>query len=165
MRNDDFISRLVEETYNYLGSEELPAEFSRFEEKERIQRYPADDNHLFRFLNTQACDFTHILHRQESGCFRMKLAGQLIDIPSNWSFFNKLYKYTVSKESVLYEIEDEEFLSVFAPLLQDKQRFSFLVVSGRAYFIGCHEENYSFVKAWLFKYLEGESEEEIKEAA
>lgn len=165
MRKDDFIGRLVEETYNYLGSEEMPAEFSRFEAKDRTQRYPSDDNHLFRFLNTQACDFTHITHQQQSGCFRMKLAGETIDVPSNWSFFSKLYKFSVSKESTFYEIEDQEFINVFRRFLDDKSHLSFLVVSGRAYFIACHEENSAFVKAWLLKYLEGEVEEKNQEAA
>lgn len=165
MKNDDFIGRLVEETYNYLGSEELPAEFSRFEAKERIERYPADDNHLFRFLNTQACDFTHVTHRQETGCFRLKLAGQTIDVPSNWSFFSKLNKFSVSKESIIYEIEDQEFTEVFAEMVGEKNKLSFLVVSGRAYFIASHEENFAFIKAWLQKYLEGEGIQIEKEAA
>lgn len=165
MRNDDFIGRLVEETYNYLGSEEIPAQFSRFEDKDRTPRYPSDDNHLFRFLNTQACDFTHVTHHSSSGCFRLKLAGQTLDIPSNWSFFSKIYKFCVSKESTLYEIEDQEFINVLGSLLEDKAHLTFVVVSGRAYFIACHAENFAFVKAWLLKYLEGEAKEEQLEAA
>jgi len=163
MSSDNFISRLVDETYNYLGSEELPAEFSRFEQGQSIKRYPANDNHLFRFLNTQHCEFTHIEHNQQTACFRLKVAGQTLDVPSNWSFFSNLYRFSVSKESTFYEIEDAEFREVLQTLHPEQGNCAFFVVSGRAYYIACGQ-NYSFVKAWLLKYLEGETQSQSEAA-
>lgn len=157
MKDDDFIGLLLEETYNYLGSEELPADFDRFLQGQNIQRYPADDNHLFRFLNTQNCEFTHIQYNAETGCFRLKIANQLLDAPSNWAFFSRLYKFCVSEDSVVYEIEEPEFENCLAPLFGRSLKTMFFVVRGRPYFIAS-AENYDFIKAWLYKYLEGEVE-------
>lgn len=157
MKDDDFIGRLVEETYNYLGSEEIPADFGRFLQGQNIKRYPADDNHLFRFLNTQNCEFTHIQYNAQTGCFRLKVAEQALDIPSNWSFFSRLYKFCVSEDSVVYEIDEAEFESCLASLFGRSLKTMFFVVRGRPYFIGS-AENHDFIKAWLYKYLEGEVE-------
>lgn len=163
MKEDDFIGRLVDETYTYLGSEDIPADFSRFEQGQNIQRYPSHDNHLFRFLNTQKCEFSHIQYYAKTGCFRLRVGAQTLDVPSNWSFFAKLYKFCVSEDSVFYEIESSEFDSVMAPVFGQKLQSAFFVVSGRAYFIAT-AQNYSFVKAWLHKYLEGEISSETSES-
>lgn len=93
-KDDIFITRMLEETYRFMPEREsgklstdLLAYYIKQDGLNMIEtKFDAGqtfENMGLDYLNWEFCE--------KNSCFRFKYNETLIDIPANWSFFNKLF--------------------------------------------------------------------------
>lgn len=88
---DKFINRMLEETYEVLGSPmrgDVAHPIESFFRQERIRYF-------------------HCQYLPESSCFRIQIELTVLDIPSNWSVFQKIYTSFCDMTDFVHHITED----------------------------------------------------------
>ena len=103
-KDDIFINRMLEETLRFLPEREsgklstdLLAYYIKQDALTNFSPKP-DASTVFEDLSLE---FVRFEFNEKSSCFRFTIGATVLDIPANWSFFNKLF--------VCYQTGREDF--------------------------------------------------------
>jgi hypothetical protein len=122
--DDNLINQLMEETYQSLPDdvdEATPEAILNYYNQHDVPEIPESNTLSFeKYISNEKCSHYKIEYQEKTMCFRMKSNDQLVDFPSNWSYFSEarealdlkiLFVVEINEETdpVFYEVMNESF--------------------------------------------------------
>lgn len=142
-KEDLFINKILEETFMFMPENEAahdPGDLRSYFNKQSIKGDVSNTKRFFEGqLNKSKVNFIPFNFLQEINCFRISIAGSIVDFPSNWSIFQDLFEGYKKNEniSIFVSIENdvESLLEIFRPFSSYDCNLVFLNFKGSLYLV------------------------------
>lgn len=155
-KEDIFINTMLEETFRFIPENDASLDpedlLSYFDE----QGNNADGSGSKQFFEGQLkkhkLNYIPFGFLSEINCFRISIAGSIVDLPNNWSIFKNLYEDYKSGKSASFFISIEEdtenLLEIFRPFSSYDCNLVFLNLKGSLYLIFLPENDQKLID-WI----------------
>ncbi len=159
---DGFIGMLLEETYKNVSKEESSAApndlYKYFALKNRnVIGKEEIESTLENFLIGENIKIFEFKYQQQTACYRFRVRGKDIDVPSNWSVFEHLHRVARRGESTLIIVNSENdydaLFKILLPFAECKSELVFFVNEKKIYMVFIPENKQSHIQ-WMKNYLD-----------
>lgn len=163
MREEDFISRLIEETCKDEKEEELPAKVSELSDYFEKKVNQVEFLSLEKYLAQQDLQDFLLSFNDQNSCYRLTDGGTILDFPSNWSVFENVKLKTVQLIST--ESDSDYLCDIFNEIFNGCEGFVLLNESGKCRIVLFKDNKFLEHYEWLLNYFSKKELEIQKQAA
>lgn len=156
--DDLFISRLVEETYEFVPDEETsksPTDlYKYFQTHEEVSTgLDPRDNLLFSYFNAHDICFSPLKLESHIRCYRAEIGETTFEFPTNWGTFRTLADLKGNSCLYLSKDKDTEVLGeLFSEVIGYPAEVAFILHDDRLYISFIREGNAQDL-SWICRYL------------
>jgi hypothetical protein len=156
-KEDLFINKILEETFLFIPENETTQNSNDLLTYFNKQSIKGDISNTKQFFEGQLkkskVNFIPFNFLSDINCFRISIAGSIVDFPNNWSIFEELHEGYKKGEnaSIFVSIENdiENLLEIFRPFSSYDCNLVFLNFKGSLYLVFLPENDQK-----LFNWIE-----------
>lgn len=163
MREEDFITKLIEETCKEDAEETLPTKVSELSDYFEKKVNQVEFLSLEKYLVQQDLQDFSLNFDGKTRCYRLIDGGTVLDFPSNWSIFENVGLKAV--QLISNETDNDHLCDIFNEVFNGCEGFVLLNESGKCRIVLFKDSRFIEHYEWILSYFSKKELEIQKQAA